>query len=323
MANEQSYHLRINPVFKDLIPPLSPEEYQTLEDNIRNEGCREPICVWNYTILDGHNRYEICTRLSIPFQIRKINLYSEAEAIAWICANQLGRRNISEETRRFLIGKRYEAEKSISWERNPSGVNQFSQELRNGTSGKPFMPELSETVRANKTSAKLGQEYSLSRPTVIKYGQYARAIEKIAEVDQKVADAILSGVLKISQTSVIDLAKLNKGRMKRICEQMLETIDEKAQESRLRHQLVEENKKQEADTSPPVMEIKNMPKPDYDADIVGLSLTIPNWVKMITRAQGSTELEKTSMTARSKLFVSISSLRKACNNMLDWLKEMN
>ena len=321
MANEQIYHLRVNPVFRDLIPPLSPEEFQILEDNIRNEGCREPICVWNYTILDGHNRYEICTRLSIPFQVRKINLYSEAEAIAWICANQLGRRNISEETRRYLIGKRYEAEKSISWERNPSGVNQFSQGQSNEASEKHSVPELSETVRANKTSVKLGLEYSLSRPTVIKYGQYARAIEKIAEVDRKAADAILSGVLKISQTSVIDLAKLNKGRIKRICEQMLETIDEKAQESRLRRHLDEENKTQAPDASPPLIEIKNMPKPDYDADIVGLSLTIPNWVKMMARAQGSTDLEKTSMTARSKLFVSVTTLRKACNNMLDWLKE--
>lgn len=321
MANEQSYHLRINPVFRDLIPPLSPEEYQTLEDNIRNEGCREPICVWNYTILDGHNRYEICTRLSIPFQIKRIHLYSEAEAIAWICANQLGRRNISEETRRYLIGRRYEAEKSVSWERNPSGVNQFSQEQRKESSEKNSEPELSETVRANKTSAKLGQEYNLSRPTVIKYGQYARAIAVIGEVDPEIADDILAGNIKISQTSVIDLAKLKKGRIKRICAQMRETMKEKSQQSTVRRHVRDETEKADTEDNTPIIEIKNMPAPDLDADLISLSLTIPNWVRMMVRMRNSTDLEGTSITARGRLLTSIVSLRRTCDQLMEWIKE--
>ena len=321
MENKQIYHLRINQVFKDLIPPLSEEEYQTLEANLRNEGCREPICVWNYTILDGHNRYEICTRLSIPFAIRNINLYSEAEAIAWICANQLGRRNISEETRRYLIGKRYEAEKSISWDRNPVGVNQHSPGQNTSSPDESSGNDLSETVRANKTSAKLGLEYNLSRPTVIKYGQYARAIEKIAEVDPKISDDILSGALKLSQSSVIDLAKLKKGRIKRILDQMVETMEENAQRSKARRQVREETEKSETDDMEPVIEIKNMPAPDADADIVSLSLTVPNWSRLMMRAKNATIIEKTSLTARAKLFTSLVNLRRTCDVLMDWLKE--
>lgn len=321
MANDQIYHLRINPVFKDLIPPLSEEEYQTLEANLRNEGCREPICVWNYTILDGHNRYEICTRLSIPFQIKQINLFSEAEAIAWICANQLGRRNISEETRRYLIGKRYEAEKSISWDRNPDGANQHSAKNEPEKSPDPVASDLSEAVRANKTSAKLGHEYNLSRPTVIKYGQYARAIEKISEVDPIIADQILSGTLKLSQNSVIDLAKLKNSRIKRILEQMAETMEERNQQSKARRQVREETAKSETQEKEPVIEIKNMPAPDANADIVSLSLTIPNWTKMMVRAKKSTTIENTSITARAKLFTSLAALRRTTDLLMDWLKE--
>ncbi len=321
MANEQIYHLRINPVFRDLIPPLSEEEHQMLESNLRLEGCREPICVWNDTILDGHNRYEICTRLSIPFQIRQIKLYSEAEAIAWICANQLGRRNISEETRRFLIGKRYEAEKQIAWERNPEGINQYSGVQETVQPSDRSHQELSETVRVNKTSAKLGKEYNLSRPTVIKYGQYARAVEVISNVDPVMADEILAGNVKISQTSVIDLAKLSKNRIKRICAQMRETLDEKKERESIRNHLREQTEKAVADEGVPTIEIKNMPVPDADADIVSLSLTIPNWTRMMYRAKNSTAIENTSVTGRAKLLTSLLTLRRTCDLLMDWLKE--
>jgi len=32
------------------------------EANILKNGCYDPIKIWNGTIVDGHNRYEICTK---------------------------------------------------------------------------------------------------------------------------------------------------------------------------------------------------------------------------------------------------------------------
>lgn len=103
--------LKIEPKFKNLIRPLQRKEYLQLEQNILSDGCRDPIITWNGVIVDGHNRYEICMRYQIPFAVLEMDFSCEAEAIAWICANQLGRRNISEETRKYLIGKQFEAEK--------------------------------------------------------------------------------------------------------------------------------------------------------------------------------------------------------------------
>lgn len=67
------YKLNINDKFKNLIPPLSDDEYKQLEDNILRYGCREPLCVWNNTIIDGHNRYAICSKNNIPFSIQEIS----------------------------------------------------------------------------------------------------------------------------------------------------------------------------------------------------------------------------------------------------------
>jgi hypothetical protein len=80
---------RIDPDFKQLIPPLTPDEFRQLEQNLLAEGCREPLCVWNGILLDGHNRYEICTTHNIPFTVQNIQLESHDAAVAWICKNQL------------------------------------------------------------------------------------------------------------------------------------------------------------------------------------------------------------------------------------------
>ena len=61
--------LEIDPEFKTLIRPLRKDEYLQLEVNLAVDGCREPIITWNNIIVDGHNRYEICNRLHIPYSM--------------------------------------------------------------------------------------------------------------------------------------------------------------------------------------------------------------------------------------------------------------
>ena len=87
--------LNINNKFKNLIPPLEKEEYDTLKNSIISEGCREPLTLWNGTIIDGHNRYKICSRNNIKFKTINKKFKDEGEAIIWMIDNQLGRRNIS------------------------------------------------------------------------------------------------------------------------------------------------------------------------------------------------------------------------------------
>ena len=109
--------LKIDKEFKSLIRPLSEAEYLQLEANLIADGCRDPIITWKGFIIDGHNRYEICRKNRLPFKTQEMHFDSREEVIAWICANQLGRRNISEETRKYLIGVQYESEKIVNQKR--------------------------------------------------------------------------------------------------------------------------------------------------------------------------------------------------------------
>ena len=105
--------LKIDPEFQSKIPPLQFEEEQQLEQNIIAEGrLLNPIITWNGYILDGHTRYRILKKHGfIKFEVEEIQLANKYEALAWICKNQLGRKNLSPERKKFLLGKEYESTK--------------------------------------------------------------------------------------------------------------------------------------------------------------------------------------------------------------------
>jgi len=91
---------RIDPEFKALVPPLSAEEYEQLEQNILEaRKCYDPIVVWDGDVVEGYNRYGICIKHGIAFEVKEIKLESREEAKLWILNNQLGRRNLNEAQR--------------------------------------------------------------------------------------------------------------------------------------------------------------------------------------------------------------------------------
>lgn len=91
----------VDPEFKDLIPPLSNEEFQQLEENCVRDGIRDFLVIWPQEdgtdiLIDGHNRWRIVGRhpnLLSPL-FKRIQFKDRNEAKEWIIKNQLGRRNI-------------------------------------------------------------------------------------------------------------------------------------------------------------------------------------------------------------------------------------
>jgi len=94
IKSEQIMELKINPVFEALIPPLSPEEYAQLENNLLQNGIREAISIWGNVIIDGHNRYSIATKHNLPYSTISYEFDNEDSVKLWIFENQIGRRNL-------------------------------------------------------------------------------------------------------------------------------------------------------------------------------------------------------------------------------------
>lgn len=96
--------LQVKQEFKDLIPPLAPDERFELEESLLKYGCRDAIVSWNDFVIDGHNRYEICSQYGIDFRVEDMSFDfdNEDEVKQWIIRNQFARRNIDKYQRSVL-----------------------------------------------------------------------------------------------------------------------------------------------------------------------------------------------------------------------------
>lgn len=97
--------INVDPEFKALIPPLTDDERKQLEENILRDGIQDPLKIWQGTLIDGHNRYEIAQAHELGFTTVEMQFGSRADAIIWIIKNQFGRRNLSAYDRSILALK--------------------------------------------------------------------------------------------------------------------------------------------------------------------------------------------------------------------------
>ena len=161
--------LKIDPEFQKQINPPSFEETHQLEMNIlKEERVLNPIITWNGYIVDGHTRYQVLRRYPfIPFEVIEKEFSSRYEALAWICKNQLGRRNLTPEQKKFLIGKQAEAEKQIK----SFHGNQYTLASESGL-------VQNEPDRAKHGSrSKVAAENGTSESYVYRAEQFAKGVE--------------------------------------------------------------------------------------------------------------------------------------------------
>ena len=91
-------YMNINTSIASLCPPLTAAEYSELEASILGPGgCRDALVVWQEqdTLLDGHNRFEICTKHQIAYKTVMMSFANEADAKTWVIHTQLARRNLT------------------------------------------------------------------------------------------------------------------------------------------------------------------------------------------------------------------------------------
>jgi hypothetical protein len=202
---------KIDEELRSLIPPLSEEEYKQLEQNILQWGCLDPLKVWpvqdcdDVILLDGHNRFAICSEHNVNYATEDILLIDRAAAIDWMIDQQLGRRNLSAEQVGYLRGKQYQQEKQEI--ANPDGVG--------GKSGKIVMGQnVPQQYDPNfqpheSTAAKLAKEHGVSDRTIKRDADYANAVDAIvAATAPEVKQQLLGTDSKFTKSATLKLAKL-------------------------------------------------------------------------------------------------------------------
>lgn len=194
--------LQIDPEFRNLLPTLTAEETAALEESLEREGCRDALIVWGNTLVDGHNRHEICTRRGFPFQVRQMDFDSREDVIIWICTNQNARRNITPEQKAYLQGRRYETEKK------KCTANQYTADAA---------PQNGER---QTTAERIASEVGVSKNTIERAGQYARAVDTLAEASPTIKQKILSGEINQSRSAIVTVAAKSEAERAKAVERM-------------------------------------------------------------------------------------------------------
>ncbi len=94
---------------KAYIEPLTPDEHDALERSLLAEGCRDALVLWGDVLVDGHNRYGICTQHGLPFQtVQNPRFQSMEDVHLWMIDQHLGRRSLSDFQRGVLALRKRE-----------------------------------------------------------------------------------------------------------------------------------------------------------------------------------------------------------------------
>ena len=209
--------LKIDPEFQSKIPPLQFEEEQQLEQNIIAEGrLLNPIITWNGYILDGHTRYRILKKHGfIKFEVEEIQLANKYEALAWICKNQLGRRNLSPERKKFLLGKEYESTKLAVGAPLGSkhGIRKCGQN--------------DHIFTESRTCQRIASEHGVGEKTVRRAEKYSRGIDAAEEAVPGAQEEILTGRIKATDAQIAALPAIPKEERPAILDELRKEKDKR------------------------------------------------------------------------------------------------
>ena len=226
-------NLKIDPEFQSQIPPLTDDEFKQLEENILKEGkLLSPLIVWGNTLVDGYNRYAILQKHpEICFSTMPLRFANREEALAWICKNQLGRRNLTPEQKKILIGKQYSVE-----HRKPggNGNNQYT-----ATTQEAVQEELCQIDTIPPTSAEasirkqIAERNNVSESYVARSEKFMRGVEIMEQMMPGTKEKILSGQFKVRDADMHRLARADFPNRKQIVHEILHPEDRPAPQKRI------------------------------------------------------------------------------------------
>ncbi|MCR2050810.1 hypothetical protein NSB25_26630 [Acetatifactor muris] len=178
---------RIDPELNEVLPELSNADYKALEQSLLTEGYKgAPIMVWGDIIVDGHNRYEICNKHNIPYEVKSVEFESKEEAIIWMVRQQLGRRSLTT-LQRIQIVEKYRPFYKKKAKRNKSlnGGNKKS-ELEKSTT--PIPKEEKVDVRAE-----------LAKDADVSTNTYSKGVKILESGNKELINETISGQKSINK----------------------------------------------------------------------------------------------------------------------------
>ena len=188
----------IDEEFQFLLPSLDKDTFALLEENILENGIRDPIVLWDNVIIDGHNRYNIAVKHGIVFNTVSMEFNTRDDVIIWIISTQVSRRNLTPIQLSMFRGLHYKADK-----RSRGYDHRHAQEKAMAQNG-PLL---------GSTANRLAKQYRVSRNTIKRDARVAEALSAIGKKSPVAKRMILSGEVDITRKQLNELLEGPEGKI--------------------------------------------------------------------------------------------------------------
>lgn len=157
----------------------------------------------------------------------------------------------------------------------------------------------------------------MSGATVQKYAKYSAALDAIAQNAPELVPHILSGAYKISFENIVALSEMEPEELRALSKKIGKNPYAFARYSESRRCLYSDASAKPGTAAAEQPAIKTMPAYDPDAEVAGLTLTIPSWMSSIDRTKSMAHLEAISPAARQNLLAALTELEGKIQEMLN------
>lgn len=239
--------IKIDKEFQNLLRPLTAEEFKSLEDSIKQDGCLRPVELWNGYIVDGHNRYSICMKNDIPFEQVDVTgkFETKSDVMKWIVQNQRARQTGRQLSKTELAQMAMVVEKQVAVEaetKMKAGVKDPTSNLKQGQREPTSASKAAESIgvsentyRDMKLVVEKGSEEQIERMNKGGRGNAPSAIAK--EIKGKENERTFR-CSKCGKT--FPLSMRSKGGYRNFCKSCNNEMERKSYDQKKNHSQYEE-----------------------------------------------------------------------------------
>ena len=288
-----------------LIQPYSESSLEMLKRDLVEDPESRTIHVWRGYHLSDKEAFDICRLNRMTFSMEEMKFAGIEEAAIYVCKREIERQDLIPEYRKYLIGQRYHYEYAL---RAESRTNDSKLSV----------------------ATAIADELVISAGTVLKYAQYASALNTVFDIDGTFAKDILIGKLKISHENIIELSRLRSEEIRSIAKSSYGeksghiTLGFIRSEVKFSHVLPRNpvSKRERAEERIKIKPaIREMPEYDPDSEVNSLCMTIDSWISSIKRVKSSENFPKITHIASLRLMKKLSLLENTITQVQESLVE--
>ena len=300
--------LRTEPELRRLVQPLSKKSLDRLKISLLSDPSFRHVDAWNGFYLNSYETGDLCMELDLPCQIIQYHFSSLETAASFVCSSQLNRTDLSNEYRKYLIGKKH------YYEECAASVLQSGNKKPN----------------RSMNASDISQRLHLSPGTILKYRSFSDAIDIIFEHDETFAYELLSGKIKVSHENTIELSRLTGEELHGLAHAVKEDGVTHLTFQDIRHEVKWRYIKTEAPVSRKERNeqkerikagIRQMPAYNPDSEVNSLCMTVNSWISSIERVHNNVNYSSITEQAAQNLQSQLSALESSIYNVQSGLLE--